>query len=351
VSTAPEVVRAIDCDVHCGVPSNKALRPYLDRHWQEFLTIGAFGEPPAVGSSYPRWLPMFAARAEDVTLETLQEEVLQRSAVAILNCYYGLESFTHPYLADAMASAVNQWLRDELLARDDRLLGSAVVTPQYPHLAVEQIERIADDRRFVQIVVPARSPAGYGNPRFWPIWEAAAEHDLVVAISGAGSTGTAPTPVGWLGDFIEEYEAGHLNFQGQIMSLALSGIFERCPNLRFVILESGWTWLPAWFWRMDQEWRAFQREVPWMRSPPSTYVREHMRFTTSPTDAPASGRHLQEVLAHLGSDELLLYGSDFPHRYDGSPELADHLSSEQLPLVLHANAEHWYRERVPSLVP
>jgi predicted TIM-barrel fold metal-dependent hydrolase len=340
-----------DCDVHCGIPSNRALWPYLDAHWREFLTIGAVREPPALGVTYPRWVPMFAARAEEVTVETLQGKVLQGSAGAIVNCYYGVESYTHPYLADAMATAVNEWLRDEFLARDERLLGSAVVTPQYPEFAVEQIRKIAEDRRFVQIVVPARAPVGYGNQRYWPIWEAAAEHDLVVAITGGGSTGTPPTPIGWLAGFIEEYEAGILNFQGQIMSLAMSGIFERCPNLRFVVLESGWTWLPAWFWRMDQEWRAFQREVPWMHGAPSTYVRRHMRFTTAPTDAPADGPQLREVIGHLESDELLLYSSDFPHRYDDAPDLAKHLSPEQLERVLHTNAADWYRLNERVLAP
>ena len=66
------------------------------------------------------------------------------------------------------------------------------------------------------------------------------------------------------------------------MSLVMSGIFQRCPDLKIVIAESGLTWVPSLMWRMDQEWKACRREVPWVQEPPSAYVRRHFRFTTAP---------------------------------------------------------------------
>jgi predicted TIM-barrel fold metal-dependent hydrolase len=219
------------------------------------------------------------------------------------------------------------------------------VTPQYPDLAVEEIERIAADRRFVQILLPARAPAGYGERRYWPILRAAERHGLAVAISFGGSTGTPPTPLNWLGSYYEEYNAATLNFQSHVMSLVMSGIFAECPALRIVCCESGWTWLPPFLWRMNQEWRAFRREVPWLKQlPPSGHVREHFRFTTQPFDAPATPEHLQYLLDQLGSDELLLYASDYPHRYaHGNGELLDALTAEQAERVRWANAWDLYR--------
>ena len=43
------------------------------------------------------------------------------------------------------------------------------------------------------------------------------------------------------------------------------------------LLESGFTWLPAHLWRFDKEWRNLRRLVPWVKRPPSEYVREHVR--------------------------------------------------------------------------
>jgi hypothetical protein len=334
----------VDADVHCVVPSFEALYPYLADHWVEFFSAGFLRRHPAVSSSYPAWSPMNVAPGEEPSLERLQQDVLSRADTALLYCYWGVESFTHPYLAAALATAINTWLAEQWLGREERLLGSAVITPQHLDAALAEIERIAEDPRFVQIVVPARAQTGYGNQRYWPIWEAAARHGLRVAITFGGGTGTPPTPVNWLSSYFEEYTTATLNFQSHILSLAVSGLFDRHPELRFVVAESGWTWLPSWMWRMDQEWRAFKREVPWMSGAPSTYVRRHFRFTTAPTDAPGDDRHLREIYEQLGSDELLLYSSDYPHRYgaDGAERLLAQLSAAQGERIRRGNAVAFY---------
>jgi predicted TIM-barrel fold metal-dependent hydrolase len=101
----------------------------------------------------------------------------------------------------------------------------------------------------------------------------------------------------------------------------MSGVFEQLPELRVVLLESGWTWLPSLLWRMDREWKGLRREVPWMTELPSAYVREHFRLTTNPTDAPADGAYVREMVEQLGSDGMLMFGSDYPHRYPAADDL------------------------------
>jgi predicted TIM-barrel fold metal-dependent hydrolase len=343
VVSVDEGASLIDCDVHCAVESTATLAPYLDEHWREWLRIGNLVTPPAVATSYPAWCDMVRTDGKELTLDRLRSEVLDRSTLAILTCYYGLESFTHPYLAGAIGTAVNRWVQEEWLDQDDRLRASAVISPQYPEAAVAEIERIGDDKRFVQILVTARAASPYGNQRYWPIWRAAAERDLPIAITFGGGTGSPPSPVNWLGSYFEEYSTATLNFQSHILSMAVSGIFDLHPNLKVVVMESGWTWLPALLWRMDQEWKAFQREVPWMTGPPSEYVRRHFRFTTAPVDAPGTQEHLGHVLEQLGSDELLMFGSDYPHRYgDEIDRVVDLLSPEQVERLRWRNAAECY---------
>jgi predicted TIM-barrel fold metal-dependent hydrolase len=341
--------RLIDCDVHCA-PTIQALAPYLPEIWREHLALNSRVLQP-VAATYPDWNPSTRTPAAELTLERLRSEVLPEASLAILHCYYAVESFSHPYLGSAVATAVNSWLREQWLERDDRLLGSIAVTPQYPELAVAEIERWADDRRFVQVLLPARSPAGYGNQRYWPILKAAAEHGLAVAIIFGGGTGSPPTPVNWLSSYYEEYNTAPLNYQGHVMSLVMSGIFPELPDLKVVVAEGGWTWLPPFMWRMDQEWKAFQREVPWVKSPPSEYVRRHFRFTTQPFDAPPGPEQIDEVLEQIGSDELLMYGSDHPHRYlHGNVSLLARLSPEQAERVRWQNAAECYGLAGRSLV-
>jgi predicted TIM-barrel fold metal-dependent hydrolase len=344
-ATTPRTL-LVDGDVHCVPPTPAALYPYLPVEWVEFMQNTEFKGVGAVGTTYPRWLPMLATDGGELTVERVREDVLSEATVALLHCYYGLESFTHPGWGPSMATAVNRWLEAEWLDSDDRLLAYAAVTPQHVAAAVQEIERIAADRRFVGIFVPARAPAPYGHRRYWPIWEAAAAHDLAVGIGFGGATGTPPTPVSWLGSFWEEYAAGTLTYQGHVASLAICGLLDRHPNLRFVIHESGWTWLPALCWRVDQEWRGAHREVPWMDGPPSSYVRRFMRFTSQPIDVPPDPRFLRQVVDQLGMDRLLIYSSDYPHEYDSGNELLfDVLTDEEAARVRWQNAADCYRLR------
>jgi predicted TIM-barrel fold metal-dependent hydrolase len=343
--------RIVDCDVHCA-PTRNDLYPYLPDLWVEHLQSTRYNEPASTSLMYPPWNAATRTVRDELTLERLQREALDGVSYAILQCYYGVESFTHPYLAQALATAVNRWLQEEWLDRDDRLLASAVVTAQYPDLAVEEIERVAQDRRFVQVLLPARAPAGYGSRRYWPILEAAAKHGLAVGIVFGGGTGTPPTPVNWLSSYYEEYATAILNFQSHVISLVMSGIFAEVPELRVTLVEGGWTWLPPLLWRMDQEWKAFQREVPWLQGrPPSWWTRQHFRLTTQPFDAPPNAAQLGQLIEQLGSDELLMLGSDFPHRYrHGNDEVLVALSLEQRERVLWRNAWELYRldGRVPA---
>jgi predicted TIM-barrel fold metal-dependent hydrolase len=112
-------------------------------------------------------------------------------------------------------------------------------------------------------------------------------------------------------------------------------------------------WLPALLWKLDQEWRAFRREVPWISELPSAYVRRHFRFMIQPTDAPPTAQELADVIGQLGSDELLMYSSDFPHRYDdGAERLLAALEPEQARRVRWSNGCECYRlsERVASVL-
>jgi predicted TIM-barrel fold metal-dependent hydrolase len=334
----------IDCDVHCGMPSFEVMSRYIPDHWEEYLRVLMhYREPSAVDATYPSWPEMFSRKAGDVDLEEVRREVLSRSDAAILHCYYGVESLQHPYLAPTFANAINRWLAEEWLDQDERLLAAAVVAPQFAPSAVEEIERIAEDRRFCEILVPARAAEPYGSQRFWPIWEAAAEHDLVVAITYGGVSISPPTTVNWVSSFFEEYTVATLAFQSHLSSLVFCGVFERYPNLKFTISESGWTWLPAFLWRLDSGWKMSQIEVPWMREKPSTLVRRHFRFTTQPVDEPRTPEELDQILGQLESDELLMYGSDFPHSYPQSlDELLGRLPAERAEQVRWASAWSWY---------
>ena len=75
-------------------------------------------------------------------------------------------------------------------------------------------------------------------------------------------------------------------------------------------------------WRFDKEWKGLRREVPWVRRLPSDYIREHIRLTLQPFDAPPGPAHLLRLIDRLGSEEMLLFATDYPHWHGDTPDPA-----------------------------
>jgi predicted TIM-barrel fold metal-dependent hydrolase len=90
-------------------------------------------------------------------------------------------------------------------------------------------------------------------------------------------------------------------------------LFAKFPALKVVLIESGVTWLPGFLWRFSKFWRGVRSEVPWVDRPPVEIVRDHIRLTIQPFDAPAEPGLVERMIDHLGSNAILLYASDFPH--------------------------------------
>jgi predicted TIM-barrel fold metal-dependent hydrolase len=89
-----------------------------------------------------------------------------------------------------------------------------------------------------------------------------------------------------------------------------------------ILLESGFSWLPPLLWRLDKEWKGLRREIPWVRTAPSETIRERVRVAVQPVDGPPDPEGLERVLERLGSEELLVYSSDYPHAHARSYEAA-----------------------------
>jgi len=352
MSASPNGGRAIDWDVHCALESAAALAPYLSEYWQEYIAssgIKIMGLPVA----YPPGAPTSAtAAARDgagpvvpSSYDLLKARLLDREdpEVAILSCLTLFEAHRHPYYAAALASAVNDWLRAEWLDRDPRLRAGIAVPIADPDDAVAEIERIGDDPRFVQVLLPVRDDAPYGNKRYHRLLAAAAERDLTVALHAWGRHVSTPAPNGLASTYLEDYLSNQLVVQTHLLSQVSEGVFERFPALRIALLECGFAWLPPLLWRFDKDWKGLWREVPWVKEKPSAYVRRHFRATTAPAHLPPSGDEVRELVEMIGAD-WLLYASDFPHDHGSSAELLfASLSDGEASAVRRGNAAAFYR--------
>lgn len=334
----------IDADVHVRTPRLEELFPYLTAHWVEYFTQTLDDGPGA--EYYPKGAPLTAPQAGS-SLQRLRADLFDAAgaAVAVSSCLYAVDGVHNPDVAAALAAAANDWLTHEWLQPEPRLRGSVVVPIRIPALAAAEIERVAGRPEFVQVLIPARTEHPLGSRLFHPLWECIERHELVAGIHFGGAPVTPPTPTGWPSYFIEEYAAMAQVFATQLSSLILEGVFDAFPKLRVAFLESGFTWLPAHLWRMDKEWKNLRRLVPWVRRPPSEYVRRHVRFGIQPLDAPPAVSQLRDVVDQLGGEQMLLYTSDYPHVHAADPDagLLAHLPSSLQRMIRSENARALYR--------
>ena len=128
-----------------------------------------------------------------------------------------------------------------------------------------------------------------GRRAFHPIYEACVRHDLPLALHvGGEGAGMSPpaTAVGHPASTFEWYGALPQTYMAHLMSMVTEGVFERFPTLKVVLYEAGIFWLPHVMWRFDKNWKAQRSETPWVKEPPSAYLRRHVYFTSYPLELP-----------------------------------------------------------------
>jgi predicted TIM-barrel fold metal-dependent hydrolase len=92
-------------------------------------------------------------------------------------------------------------------------------------------------------------------------------------------------------------------------------------------------------WRLDKTWRGLRAEVPWVKRAPFEIVREHIRLTLQPIDAPDDGDTLAKVIDQIGSDEMLLFSTDYPHwQFDGDKAMPATIAEPLRSKILVENA-------------
>jgi predicted TIM-barrel fold metal-dependent hydrolase len=352
----------IDCDIHQELADLEEFVGFVEpaqREW--FRAQGAMLGLPGYNWVHPNsWfrqdLEHPGGGPPGGTAAAVIREVLDPLGVdvGILNADDALyvSLMASPYRAAALASAHNDWTRERWLVADSRLRGSIICPAQDPAAAAAEIRRAASDQRFVQVLLSGGSERPYGEPRYLPIFEAAVECGLPVAIhSGgegmglAGDSGGAGRPT----FYIEWHTLGSAcSIMAHLVSLVAHGTFERLPELRVLLIEGGLAWLPGILWRLDTNWRALRADTPWLERKPSDVVRHHIRFSTQPLEHTDGHDHLlMEMLEAAGAPGILCFASDYPHwDFDDPSQLLRRLPPAWRAAVANDNAASLYSQRL-----
>lgn len=251
-----------------------------------------------------------------------------------------------PDYAAAICRAANDAVVEEWLPVDSRFRASIVVAPNDPLQAAEEIHRLAGHPGMVQVLMPSGARMPYGQRYFHPIYQAAVEHNLPVAVhpgsEGVGLSG-APTAAGYPSTYFEWHTGLVGSYLAHLISLVTEGVFQKFPTLKFVLIEGGVSWLPPILWRFDKNWKALRMSTPWLDRPPSEVITEHIRLTTQPIEEPDNLKHLHQMLAMFDAGKMLMFSTDYPHWDGDTPDFAARLIPPDLrERVMHQTARELY---------
>ena len=325
----------IDCDVHPYFRTPADFDPFLSERWRAHRRSigGRSRQGLAKTSLYPRMSPGNGMRGDawpkdggppGSDLGLMREQLLD-----LFDVRYGLlaplvggaAAERNVEFGAAMAVAVNEWQCAAFCDPEPRLKASIQITLEHEASAIAEIERRAGDGRFAQVNIPPRGLEPLGRHRYRRVLAAAAASGFPISLHLGGTSGHASTGGGWASFYHEEHPSYVQSMQTLVTSLVCEGVFEEIPDLKVVLVEGGFAWLPALAWRLDKHWKRLRAEVPALKRPPSEYIREHIWVTTQPIEEPERPADMLSTIEWIGP-ERVMFSTDYPHWDQDDPRYA-----------------------------
>jgi predicted TIM-barrel fold metal-dependent hydrolase len=303
---------------------------------EEFKPMGLTYKDMRPGSYDPK------ARLEDMDTDGVDAEVL----------YFGGPVTQYPPDAELrryIVQTYNDWMRELSKAAPARLIGLAHVPVVDLKEGMQELERIAAMglRGFhVDPFPDERGGLPLWDPAYEPFWALVAETGLPMSFHIVGprkanvrETFMNPTP-GIKETFIA---IAPISIIEVVSTLTFTGVLERHPKLRYVLVECGIGWIPYFLERMDQ---TFNKHRFWTKSiiseKPSTYWYRQGHATFIVDIAGIAERHRAGL-------RNIMWSTDYPHSDSTWPKsreaLAQHFEgvpADERQLVAGGNAAALY---------
>ncbi|MFE6822194.1 amidohydrolase family protein [Streptomyces sp. NPDC057690] len=352
---APETIadiKVIDVDTHVVEPydlwtSRVSTKKWGDRvpHvvWSEkrqediWLSgdriLGAAAAPAQAGYQFPP--PTYPPRLSDADprtwrvqdrLRAMDEYGVHTQVLYPNVAGFGGGRFSDPKDAELnllLIRAYNDWLTDYASAAPDRLIPVMGIPFWDIDLCIAEMARCrAAGHRGI---IMSQEPEHYGQPKIsdphWdPMWASAQEMGLPISFHIGGGDMSGWKMLAPSAGKVANYAAVSVTFniaQSRcIASLIAGGVCHRFPDLNFISVESGVSWIPYLMHGMDWMWveSDVRSEHPEYDLLPSEYFKRQIYACFWFEHGPM----LDATIQTLGPDNLL-YETDFPHPTSMSP--------------------------------
>ena len=211
-----------------------------------------------------------------------------------------------PELEQILCRVYNEWLLGSFISGSSRLIGVAMVPVRDRAMAVAEA-RWAKEQGYRAIMLPCTPPndARYNSEEYEPLWREAEEMDLRICFHvGTGSktiveSGSGGAVINYLETFIPA--------QRTLSYLVASGVLDRHPDLHFVFVEGGASWLAGVIERLEEGYRQHNIWArPKLSMSPGELVRRQAHVTF---------QHDRAALftTDISGLESVMWGSDYPH--------------------------------------
>lgn len=221
-----------------------------------------------------------------------------------------------PALAMAYARAYNNWQWDFAKPALDRILPIAQIPLYDVDLAQQELQRCLKLGFKGMFLAPepvcGKRPS---HPDFDPIWQLMVDADLpvcvhlivrfdrIVNLSGTNWW----NPETEKGNSVFSFAlGGTMQLIPAVAALVCDGLFDRFPDLKIAIVESGAGYVRYLMDRLDEKYLRFGKLNPLKRMP-SEYIRDNFWFVMDPSEASIDAQ------CDLVGEDKFLWGSDYPH--------------------------------------
>ncbi|MBA2283192.1 MAG: amidohydrolase [Acidimicrobiia bacterium] len=260
--------------------------------------------------------------------------------------------------------AHNRWLVDWCNEFPERRAGVGQIFLNDVDDALADIRWIKDNGLRGGILLPNIPPntdymKPLYDPCYDPVWALCQELEVPVTVhGGTGNPDYGPYAVSML-LYINEVP---FYSQRPLVQFILSGVFERFPDLRFVMTETGCQWVPPLLERLDGVIRGIRDtgatgEIRYgsehvLKRDATEYFHQNCWMGVSqPGPDDVAARHA------IGLDRFM-WGSDYPHDEGTHPYTREHLRSRfagvdptEVEMMLTTNAAKLYGFDLDALLP
>ncbi len=228
-----------------------------------------------------------------------------------------LPGFIPDDVQGAMCVAYNSWAHDFCSGAPERIKFTATVPGHDIDDMVSEIRRSVSELGAVSVFLPKAIPEKmWHHPDYTKVWETVTELDVPISVHGSSSASGDPWANArynpYAGPFIALGQAIGFPFENMINlgHFMYSGILDKFPTLKLLILEANSGWVPFWLNRLEKycEGRqsVFFDEHPLDMTPQEYFLRQCA--VAADADEPS----IKYVVDYIGDDNIV-FNTDYPH--------------------------------------